>query len=228
MSTETEDTYYSYNDYCFYKKIFDDAHYYSKKESVNKDNIIIKSIHSKFRDRFIKLCATIKDYLSHSDIKHLSDITNTCKYINYHIRSDIKNHMYYDINDNSNNFKRYFQFDDEFKNNSCISKINYIDDITFNKMNKLYDLYDAYAAYCDYRNYESVQDNCETLGDVFDDYNDIIKSNKYANSIYLYKELKNIKCLIERDHLIYSGKCDSKLIEFASPEVPALEYEKTM
>ncbi|GAB69622.1 hypothetical protein PCYB_003710 [Plasmodium cynomolgi strain B] len=92
--------------------------------------------------------------------------------------------------------------------------MNYIDDIRFKKMKDLYGLYDAYDSFSQERHYVNEdQGNCMTLRQLIVDYNDIIEKNKkYESSIYLYKELKNIKCLIERDHLFYSGH--------------ALEYEK--
>ncbi|GAB69688.1 hypothetical protein PCYB_004370, partial [Plasmodium cynomolgi strain B] len=173
---------------------------------VDKNNDIINSIDSKIKVSFIYLCAMVKDYLSHSVIKRLRDVTNTCKYINYHIRKELINHKYSDKNGTFNKLKEYILFGDENKDKSCISKMEYIDDLSFNKMNDLYGLYDAYDAFCDERN-RGVLNNCSTLSELIDDYNDIINENKYENSIYLYKELKNIKCLIEKLELMKLGKC---------------------
>ncbi|KMZ76725.1 hypothetical protein PVIIG_05898 [Plasmodium vivax India VII] len=226
MSPENQDTYYNYDDYCFFKKKSDDAYSTSKEKSVNEDNIIIKSIHTKIKKNFIILCANLKDYLLHSDIKRLSDVRNPCNYFNYHLKTQLKKVTFYDINDTFNNIKTYFKLDNEIKNNSCITKMNYIDNVTFNKMKKLYDLYDAYEAFYNQRIQDDGIHNCKTLSEVIDEYNDIIKNNEYANNVYLYKELKNIKCLIERDHLFYSGKCNPKLPEFTSPNGHPLEYEK--
>ncbi|CAG9479382.1 unnamed protein product [Plasmodium vivax] len=226
MSTETKDTYYNYDDYCFFKKKFYDANYKSDEKSVNQDNIIIKYIHSKIKKNFIILCANLKDYLLHSDIKRLSDVRNPCNYFNYHLKTQLKKVTFYDINDTFNNIKTYFKLDNETKNSSCISKMNYIDNVTFKKMKELYMLYDAYEAFLEQRINNDDLNNCNTLSGVIDEYNDIIKNNEYENSVYLYKELKNIKCLIERDHLFYSGKCNPKLPEFPSPNGHPLEYEK--
>ncbi|CAI7724322.1 Plasmodium vivax Vir protein, putative [Plasmodium vivax] len=226
MITETKDTYYNYDDYCFFKKNFENALYKADIGSIDQTNIIIKSIHSNIKDRFIKICATIKDYLSHSDINPLSDIKNPCNYINYYLRMELKDQIYYDKNDTFKNIKTYIQFGDKNKNNSCISKMEYIDNVTYNKMKKLYNLYDAYEAFLEQRINNDDLNNCNTLSEVIDEYNDIIKNNEYAKSFYLYKELKHIKCLIESDHLFYPGKCNPKLSEFTSPKGLPLEYEK--
>ncbi|KMZ90591.1 hypothetical protein PVMG_05738, partial [Plasmodium vivax Mauritania I] len=210
--------YYNYDDYCFFKKKFDDAYSTSKEKSVNEDNIIIKSIHTKIKDRFIKLCAAIKDYLSHSDIKPLNGVTKTCNYINFYLRTELKDQKYYDKNDTFDNIKIFFQFDDKIKNNSCISNMKYIDDLIFNKMKKLYKLYDAYEAFCEQIDIHEDLSNCNTLSDVIDDFNGIIKSHKYPNSIYLFKELKKFKCLIEKNDLFTSGKCVSILPQLSTPQ----------
>ncbi|GAB70028.1 hypothetical protein PCYB_007770, partial [Plasmodium cynomolgi strain B] len=218
--------YYNYDDYYFLNKIFEIYLDTQDISSVNTDNAIIKSIDSNIKISFINLCATIKDYLLRSRINPLSGVTNPCNYINYYLRKELRKSDYSDKDGTFNNFKEYFKLDDEIKNNSCISQMEYIDNVTFEKMNKLYGLYDAYKNFCYNKYFILVQENCIALSEVINRYNDIINNNEYANSIYLYKELKNIKRLIERDRLFYSGKCDSILSKFTSPEGDALECEK--
>ncbi|KMZ98970.1 hypothetical protein PVNG_05682 [Plasmodium vivax North Korean] len=96
--------------------------------------------------------------------------------------------------------------------------MKYIDDLIFNKMKKLYKLYDAYEAFCEQIDIHEDLTNCNTLSDVINDFNGIIKSHKYPNSIYLFKELKKFKCLIEKNDLFTSGKCVSILPQLSTPQ----------
>ncbi|GAB69973.1 hypothetical protein PCYB_007220, partial [Plasmodium cynomolgi strain B] len=123
------------------------------KNSVKENKNNTNSIDTIINDSFIELCEIIKAYLSHSDIKSLKDVTNSCKYINYHIRKDpIIKQKYYDKNGTFNDLMICFPYDDEIKNNSCISKMKYIEDIAFDEMHKLYELYENYEAFCYERN----------------------------------------------------------------------------
>ncbi|GAB69695.1 hypothetical protein PCYB_004440 [Plasmodium cynomolgi strain B] len=94
-------------------------------------------------------------------------------------------------------------------------------------MKKLYELYDYYQSFSDERKYSGDIENCNTLSQVINDYNTIINDNQYKNSIYLFKELKIFKCLIEKNDLFTSGKCDLNSLKFTTPEGHSLECEKS-
>ncbi|CAI7718345.1 Plasmodium vivax Vir protein, putative [Plasmodium vivax] len=220
MSTETKDTYYNYHDYCLFRKVFENALYKSDIKSVDTNNEIISSIPKNIKDRFISLCATIKDYVSHSDIIRLSDVTNPCNYINFYLKIELKYQKYSDKKDTFNNIKKYIQFVD--KNNTCISKMIYIDDVIFNKMKKLYSLYDNYEALFEGLRYHDQSYSCTELKDLVKEFNSFILSNKKTTNKHLFDKLKYFKCLLDNVELIKQEKCVG-IEKLSSPYVDSEE-----
>ncbi|KMZ76846.1 hypothetical protein PVIIG_05672 [Plasmodium vivax India VII] len=177
MSTETENTYYKYQDYLFYRNIFDAAERNPDKYGVDKNHIIFNAIYSNIKDVFIAKCTKIKGYLTHFYTKDNHKENNRCSYINYFINDEVRKHIYRSKSNTFELFINYIKSDSYLKNNTCISNIKYLENKIYNNMKKLYDLYDKYEAF--YRNNHYSADTywCTDLVDLVKDFNTIVREN---------------------------------------------------
>ncbi|KMZ77154.1 hypothetical protein PVIIG_06235 [Plasmodium vivax India VII] len=103
--------------------------------------------------------------------------------------------------------KKYIMSDDYLKNNTCISNIIYLEENIYNNMKKLYDLYDNYEFIYEYDRSGMDTHWCTELVKLVKDFNTTVSEKDKRINVYLFKELKYIKCLLENLELIKQKKC---------------------
>ncbi|EDL42673.1 variable surface protein Vir7-like [Plasmodium vivax] len=218
MPEETSDTYYNYDDYIHFKSKFEDQDSVSIDIEIIKRNSVIDTINEHVRDALTHQCHKLKEFLLYIDSNDKNNLTKCCSYINYHLTNKIQGSVYKQKEDTFAHFKKFLQYDPELKSNVCTSQMKYLDDGIYKKMKLLYNLYDSYEVL----NYKIDSKNdthfCTEFNDLFTDYSKIIDAYKISDSKFLFMELKNIKCLIEKNKLMSKRNCEKKISDLTLPK----------
>ncbi|SCA59924.1 VIR protein [Plasmodium vivax] len=211
MSVETSDTYYNYNDYCHFKSKFEAQDKVTFDIEFIERNPVINTINENVRFSLTHVCKKLKEFLYYIHSNEETNITKCCSYINYYLTDKIQGSVYKQKEDTFAHFKKFLQYDPELKSNECISQMNYMDDGLYKKMKLLYDLYDSYEVLNDRIDFKGDTHFCNDLKDLVIAYNKIIGGYKISESKYLFMELKNIKCLIDKSNLMSKTNCDNDI-----------------
>ncbi|GAB69546.1 hypothetical protein PCYB_002950 [Plasmodium cynomolgi strain B] len=169
---------------------------------------------------FIYHCEKIHKYLEHFKTDDLCSNIKCCHYINYFLNNIISISNYKDKDNTFRLFKSYIENNKNINTNICVNVIQKIDDNVLKEIRELYKLYDDYE--------KIIEDDeliinkslfCNTLKEFVTKFNNVVGKLDLSNSNYLFNKLKNLKCLIEKNDLFTSDKCDSNLLEFTAPKV---------
>ncbi|CAG9473052.1 unnamed protein product [Plasmodium vivax] len=223
----TENTYYNYADYSYFKNTFESYDSKLSETIVIEESSIPPKIEAKNKVTFTKQLKEIKKYLEQFTANDLEKNGKCCGYLNYWI----SNHVSKTYKDQKDLFFTYFsKFIENIngtpKSNTCISKIHLINDELLKKMGKLYDLYDYYE-----NNHLLLSRGhgnsyvCTQFEGLVNDYNEAIKKYKEKGDVHLLKKLKDVICLIKHDKWMSENDCKTKVIQLFSQESESL-YDK--
>ncbi|VUZ99945.1 PIR protein [Plasmodium vivax] len=219
---ENKDTYYKYEDYCFYRNIYDTVDGISGTNSLSTNPIILKYFRSHQEKNVIRVSKKIKGYLKHFVTKDIHKSNNRCAYINYILNDEIQGLIYKAKSYTFEMFINYIKSDAELKNNTCFSNIMYLEKNIYDNMKKLYDLYNKYEVIYENNRYGMDTHWCTDLVDLVKDFNTTVSEKDKRINVYLFKELKYIKCLLENLELIKQKKC-AGIEELSSPYMDSKE-----
>ncbi|KMZ89795.1 hypothetical protein PVMG_06063 [Plasmodium vivax Mauritania I] len=219
---ENKDTYYKYEDYCFYRNIYENVDIKSNTNELSINHYIHKTILSSLKERVTHVSRKIKGYLKHFDAKDIHKSNNRCAFMYYILNDEIRRTIYKAKSYTFEMFINYIKSDAELKNNTCFSNIMYLEKNIYDNMKKLYDLYNKYEFIYEYDRYGVDTHSCTYLVDLVKDFNTTVREKDKRINFYLFKELKYIKCLLENLELFKQGKCE-EIEELLSPYMDSKE-----
>ncbi|GAW84146.1 variable surface protein [Plasmodium gonderi] len=210
--TEINKTYINWKDYILFRKIFESWQISTQiSEDIDrfiKDNSV--AVKDKEREHFINICQIIRELFNIMSSNDSCKNGKCCNYINYYIRERIRDHFHPKEKAIFEHFTKYIECKktDECYN-TCMPKIQYIEEADFKKMDELYDLYEHYETIL---NPDPEENNspieCSDIDGFIEEYNDIIL--KYNDDKPFHKELKNLRCSIEYNEL-FNKNCKNTL-----------------
>ncbi|SCA59673.1 VIR protein [Plasmodium vivax] len=224
----TEETYYNYADYCSFKNKFESYNSHLS-EDVNIDETSIPApIDENKKHTFTEQHKIIKTYLENSITNDLKNESKYCGYLNYWLNKGVS--MTY--NDKKKLFFNYFKtfIEKSFgkkKSNTCITKLEHMDDELLDKMVKLYDLYDYYEN--NHLSLSRAYGNsyvCGQFEGLVKDYNTVIDKYKEKGGDRLLNKLRDLICLIKHDKWLSKNDCKTKVFQLFSQKSNSL-YDKS-
>ncbi|KMZ82968.1 hypothetical protein PVIIG_05263 [Plasmodium vivax India VII] len=201
--------YFTYEDYCRFKNIFESLDEKSVDENIINTFILNKIKEDYERKRFIADCKKLQIYLKHLKTEVLCNDTKCCQYINYFLNDKISNNVIYKDKDKTFQlFQNYIRHDNKINTNMCVNIIQKIDDKIQVKIKELYKLYDLYEFIFQYGETNNMnQSFCDYLKEFVTEFNKVVEKHHPSNSSYLFYELKNLKCLIENNKWVSHKSC---------------------
>ncbi|SCA59571.1 VIR protein [Plasmodium vivax] len=196
--TETEKTYYSYDEY--HKLKTDFTPYYEIQYSTTLLNEIINSMsaHPNLKNGYNKVFTQLKKYLNRGFAFYKYPENYCCKFINVWLNKEIRNPNY-GVN-NEDQFKIFKEFMDKYVQHKsdakCKQGIHFINNDINLKMINLYNLYDKYEELKKI-NTSNIQPLCSKYNELVQYYNNFIYQYNGKSSDYLKKKVDNFKSLIE-------------------------------
>ncbi|KMZ76859.1 hypothetical protein PVIIG_06047 [Plasmodium vivax India VII] len=217
IETETNDTYFNYNDYATIQGRFLWKLDYDKSYDTQFLDNALKELkaESGHEITFSKIFIKLQKHLNQDGILGYEYTHNGCKYINYVLNNDmrksilnIRNETAFDL---FKKFENKFQLHKKFKKPIC--HLRYISDDIYRKMNSLYSLYDKFTSLKD--NYTS-KPKCKDFPAFVFEFNNFVWHNK-DNESHIYKEkLKNFINVIKQHEWTTKKLCKNELSQIAS------------